>query len=742
MNGKATGSKKKLFTELLIFLFLAVFWLQSVIPVNANTRYFSGEAEEYYQSLLDMGFPHDYAVSLTELHLLHPSWSFSPLLITEQEPTYTWEYVIDEEMSDPEANIIYSSSTYSVYHHPTNKSLYDSGYYQVSRETLSYFMDPRNFLNETDIFQFYALSGGNPDALESVTAILGGTFMEDAVLENGKTYAQYFMEVGNELNINPVFLATKVRQEQGTRGTSPLISGTCGSKLWEFYENNVQVNDSGNEVLSPSSGYTQEQLLALDGYYNFFNVRAMGNGLFSIYYNAMTYAAKGTESMADKWDGSGAWNTRWKALYGGAYFLKNNYIDRYQSTIYLQKFNVDSRASGNFRYQYMASVFGALSESRVLYQSLASLNELDSPAHFEIPVYEGMPSTPCEDPANGTCSLTAQATQKYDYRAEMTQPIRLNADHAPLYTSKEVYPNEELLIEGGVTHSYTLNGLEYSWDGGNWKPFSTSKTFREKIRFHFSENTSHILVIRGTVSYDTRKEGTTQTIYSHFLYAVIYVNVVPPPSATVTYEVGNEKTEYTYHVGEQLKLPQSDASDFAGWLGSDGSFLPSGAEITLESDVTFSAVFLEFEALNGASLVCSQTSPQLRFSAVIREDSLSKLTSYAPHAVSVFASFSANGETVEYSSLTQKSIGTLQGRPFLRFDIDVPLLTQDQYDLDYTPTFKLELNYSNGACKTIFPISTPNARSARQVAIAALQDSTVHYSATITAMLHKIAETS
>ena len=56
------------------------------------------------------------------------------------------------------------------------------------------FVSPKgvNFLNETDIFQFYTLSGGENGTIDAVEAVLAGTFMENAVLENGMTYASYF----------------------------------------------------------------------------------------------------------------------------------------------------------------------------------------------------------------------------------------------------------------------------------------------------------------------------------------------------------------------------------------------------------------------------------------------------------------------------------------------------------------------------------------------------------------------
>ncbi|MBQ8416023.1 MAG: hypothetical protein IJX13_03870, partial [Clostridia bacterium] len=147
----------KLLVRLLCFALTFVLLGGISIHVSGSMRYFSGEAESYYQSLLAAGFPEDYAVSLTELHLLHPSWRFEPLLVTKENPTYTWWHVLKEENKEPDNNLIFSSDSYRDYQHPLNKQLYDAGYYQVSDAGLAYFMDPRNFLNETDIFQFYLL---------------------------------------------------------------------------------------------------------------------------------------------------------------------------------------------------------------------------------------------------------------------------------------------------------------------------------------------------------------------------------------------------------------------------------------------------------------------------------------------------------------------------------------------------------------------------------------------------------
>jgi len=739
MRQKTQKWKGYILATLLFAVIFAILASHLVVPASGNDRYFAGKAEEYYQNLMELGFPSDYAVALTELHLLHPNWTFTPLQFTKQNSKYTWDYVVDQEYDDPHLNVIYSSYSYAAYHHPLNKELFDAGYYQVSKETLEYFMDPRNFLNETDIFQFYSLSGVPQNSIKSVESVLAGTFMEDKTLENGKTYAEYFVELGELLDVNPIFLATKVRQEQGVNGTSPLISGNCGSQLWDFYQNKTQVSESGNSVLAPLTGYTKTELLAFDGLYNYFNVKAMGNGLFEIYYNAMTYAQKGTPDMAASWGGSGAWNTRWKALYGGTKFLQSNYIGRYQSTVYLQKFNVDGRANDNFSHQYMASVFGAMSEARTLYQSFATLNLLDSPANFLIPVYDDMPSSPSPDPANGTCNLTQQATYKYSYQAELSDPFSKTAQDGALYLEQEVYPGDSLSLAGTLTHTYKVKSLEYAWDNGEWNGFSNGKSFNLSLPCDFLQNTSHILVIRGTATYQTASDAT---VHTKFLYAVVYVNVIPRPPVTFQYEVEGEIESREYEVGTQINLPQNQTAGFVGWLNENGDLLPPGAEFEVISETTFSALCVDFEHLEGASLVASSpSSPKLRFSAVMSKDSLGKLDRLPENSYYFSTKVCENGDLLTWNFPNKTFIGAANGKDWVQLDVLTDSLEEDQYINSFSSEFFVNIRYSNGYLLSFAANGSPSLRSAKAVALSALTDSEANYSDPLLSLLQTVAGT-
>ena len=725
---------KKLVLALVCVILAACLIGGIVLVVSGNTRYFEGEAEVYYQELLDAGFPEDYARSLTELHLLHPSWSFTPLLITEGNALYRWNYIIDKETEKPDTNLISDSDDYRAYRHATNKETYDSGYYQASKSAIEYFMDPRNFLNETDIFQFYDLSAAHSVSIEEVEAVLVGTFMQDGILENGKTFAEYFLEVGQALDVNPVYLAVKARQEQGADGASPVLGGKCGSLLADYYANGTQTSEDGNKVLTPTEGYTSEELLALDGYYNLFNIKASGNGLFTIYCNAMKRAQSGTEAMAEEW-GSPAWNTLWKSLYGGAYTIKTSFIDRYQNTIYLQKFNVDSRAADrNFWGQYMQNVAGSLTESRTLFGAFASSNLLDAPCSFVIPVYEGMPKKACADPAHGRCSYLAVATEKYDCDAFFSNPI-LQTSTNTVYDTLRVYSKDSLHLRGIMTHSYGVERVEYRWDNGEWRTLCEGDTFDTELLVDFEVGTSHILTLRSIAGYD-HNDSTKKSNWS-VLSAVFYINVKERPQINISIENQTNRTTQLHKAGTDFTLPICEEENFIGWYGSDNTLLPSGGVVSPEQDITYTALYMRFEQMRGAALVFPEDETHLRFYAAAETDTLEKLAQ-SNASISFFATALNEDGTAKDTPVAFGGIDESFDTTWQVLSADTKALGKDSYNTNYSMRFWAVCIYSDGSMQTSTPDGIYCQRNAIQVATAALADTTVQYDSNVTEHLQEI----
>ena len=239
---------------------------------------------------------------------------------------------------------------------------YDSGLYCASEEAVEYMMDPRNFLNTHDIFQFQRLDASIGTTVDEIRNVLK---MEKVLyLQDDEAAIQAFANTAARNNLNAYHLVTRVIQEQGRSGTSTLSSGLgYTGNGYEYY------------------GY---------GYYNLFSIgasRGSGEPSYMIYIHALDRAA------------IEGWNTRAASIEGGGAFVGENYIDVGQNTLYLQKFDVYNTNGQLYWHQYMQNLFGAQSEADILYNAY-KINGIEGNSNFEflIPLYENMPSQPCRMP--------------------------------------------------------------------------------------------------------------------------------------------------------------------------------------------------------------------------------------------------------------------------------------------------------------------------------------------------------
>ena len=307
-------------------------------------------------------FPESYQYQLMLLKQAHPNWIF-----VRQNTNLNWASVIDNE--DFENRSLISASVSNA---ACKNGFYGQGWYYASQAALEYYMDPRNFLSEQQVFQFEQLTF-NPSyhTGAAVQNILSSTFMKGDLPGAGMTYATAFYNIGTTLKVSPFHLACRVYQEQG-KGTSSLISGNY-------------------------SGY--------EGYYNYFNVGASGKTDTAVVESGLTRAM--TEG----------WNTRYKSLLGGATLISKDYILQGQDTLYLQKFDVDNSAKGLYWHQYMQNIMAPYSEASMVYRAYTSTEALDNPFVFKIPVYNNMPATACPVPGvtatpTPTTKPTATPTMK------------------------------------------------------------------------------------------------------------------------------------------------------------------------------------------------------------------------------------------------------------------------------------------------------------------------------------------
>lgn len=315
-------------------------------------------ASDFSVQMKAAGFPESYISALTTLHNAYPQWRFQAV-----KTGLDWNTVVEKESVNginlvPKSGDDSTKSTEEgAYDWSTNVwTIYDgSSWVGANPSYIAYFLDPRNFLNDTDIFQFESLSYSDVQTREGVSSILKGTFMENDIKDTDGTtlnYADAFMTIGKAAGVSPYHLASRVRQEQGLQGTSSLISGKY-------------------------SGY--------EGYFNYFNVGASGVSATLVIKNGLAYAKKA------------GWSTRYAALEGGAKILAKNYIGVGQDTLYFQKFNVVNQKN-LYSHQYMANLAAAYNEGRKLGQGYADKNQAFV---FHIPVYTGMPASAVTFKASG-----------------------------------------------------------------------------------------------------------------------------------------------------------------------------------------------------------------------------------------------------------------------------------------------------------------------------------------------------
>ena len=299
-------------------------------------------------------FPASYQNKLTQLKKAHPNWVF-----VKQNTGLDWQTVIKNE-NIGERSLIQTKMG-SAY---TNGAHGQPGWSYASEAAIKYYMDPRNFLDETRVFMFEQLTY-NPSyhTQSAVQNILNSTFMKGSIPGDSKTYAAAFFDIGSTLKVSPFHLACRVYQEQG-KGESALISGTY-------------------------SGY--------EGYYNYYNIKASGSSNKAIIENGLTYAKQQ------------GWNSRYKSLQGGAKILSQNYILKGQDTLYLQKYDVDNSYNGLYAHQYMQNIMAPYTESSMVKSAYQSTGAINNSFVFKIPVYLNMPSEACAKPGS-TPTPTATPT--------------------------------------------------------------------------------------------------------------------------------------------------------------------------------------------------------------------------------------------------------------------------------------------------------------------------------------------
>ena len=329
----------------------------------------SKAADTYYQYVktgIDQ-FPASYQERLQQLASKYPNWKF--------QAYYTgisWDELIQNERDE---NVHRNRVTNNAPKSWKNSCgyVYD-GYACASDAIVAYYLDPRNFLNETQIFQFVESSyNADEQTLSAIQESVKGTFLDKTITCNDlnnnpvtMSYSEMIIKAAQESNVSAFYIKSKIIQEVGSQGSGS-VSGTY-------------------------PGY--------EGYYNFYNFGAYDTG--DPIANGLLYAK-------DK-----GWDSPYKAIVDGASLIGKNYIEAGQNTAYFNKWDVvgtkilrdgESQTvnkSDMFWHQYMTNIQDPTSQSYSNYELYS--NSLQSEITFIIPVYDNMPASnpmPQEVPVQG-----------------------------------------------------------------------------------------------------------------------------------------------------------------------------------------------------------------------------------------------------------------------------------------------------------------------------------------------------
>lgn len=390
-----------------------------------------GSSDADFESYMTkQGFPESYKPYLRKLHEQHPKWIF-----TAQKLGVDWNTALKEECVVGR-NLVHSSALASW--KSMEKGAYDfnGGYWYgldgswvaASKEIIMYYMDPRNFLNDTYIFMFENQSYDPSYQTESgVKTILADTFMSGSYTcpdtKKKYTYSQTFMDAAKRSGVSPYHLASRCRNEQGVNG-APQSLGTV-----KGYEN----------------------------YFNFFDIQAYATSTMTAAEMGCKYAKTTNPTYLLPW------TNQYKSIVGGSIFLGTGYITKGQDTLYLQKFDMVDGGNGLYYHQYMTCVFGQANEAISL-KNAYSQDILNSAMEFKIPVYNNMPDKLCPKPTssgdnnNYLKSLSVSGTSispKFDkftasYTAKVNaevSSVTVNAN--PLGKSAKVSGNGKVSLKTG-----------------------------------------------------------------------------------------------------------------------------------------------------------------------------------------------------------------------------------------------------------------------------------------------------
>ena len=364
-SNEAITIKQSRFIKLVTYLIILTIVFYAFFNVLNKNIVFGAQVRQGYSTEINK-YP-GYKELIDKLKKDHPNWKFT-IFYTGLD----WSQVIKNETTACHGRNVVPSSRSNAWKCSVcgETPRGGSSWRCASEAAVSYYMDPRNWLNDTYIFEFENLSyneeiqnvEGVKKIISSIKYMQGDkvtyTKTDGTKATLDKSYAQIIMEAAKQAGISPYHLASRIRQEQGA-GTTP-----------------------GSTATGTYTGYV--------GYYNFLNIKASGSTDREVIVNGLQHAK------------NSSWTDPEISIIQGSKVLAKNYINDGQDTLYLQKFDVDNSDGTLYYFQYMQNVSASVSEGAEVKNAYNQLGLLNSSIEFIIPVYENMPQTACQEPIDAS----------------------------------------------------------------------------------------------------------------------------------------------------------------------------------------------------------------------------------------------------------------------------------------------------------------------------------------------------
>ena len=189
--------------------------MPSTTALPGNSADTSGQSNvtdySFEAKLNSQGFDESYKKKLRALHTKYPNFTFENM-----KTGLDFNTAVGVEQS------VSSISGGEKYYFIDSNGKYvstESGWYLANTATVSYYLDPRNFLNENGILMFESLKYSSNYTESVVQSVINNTFMKGNSSLDNQSYASIFVEAGKTKDISPVYLASLARQESGINGS-------------------------------------------------------------------------------------------------------------------------------------------------------------------------------------------------------------------------------------------------------------------------------------------------------------------------------------------------------------------------------------------------------------------------------------------------------------------------------------------------------------------------------------------